>query len=257
MNDNIDRIKDVVENIYDKLSQNKKQISLNFIMTNSYERIPIEPSILCNDTCFLGLHNLSVYNSVYNVSEKNNKMKIEVEAEESIGPLPKVTKNKIIYVDPGAYEFSDLKKIILKNTSGNVSIEADHKTLRALMKTKIKVDFNVQDSIAGIFGFEKKVYDVGEHKSERTIQINPFETVNLHCNCIEGYLQNGRPTDILYTFRLNVPVGYKINETPQHVMYKKVIDDRIDYMDFSVKDENDIEIDFNGEKLCFTLELKN
>ena len=37
MNDNIDRIKDVVENIYDKLSQNKKQTSFNFIMTNSYE----------------------------------------------------------------------------------------------------------------------------------------------------------------------------------------------------------------------------
>ena len=103
MNDNIDRIKDVVENIYDKLSQSKKQISMNFIMTNSDERFPIEPSILCGEkTCFLGLHNLSVYNSVYNVSEKNNKMKIEVEAEESIGPLPKVTKNKIIYVDLGA-----------------------------------------------------------------------------------------------------------------------------------------------------------
>ena len=82
MNDNIDRIKDVVENIYDKLSQNKKQISLNFIMTNSCKRIPIEPSILCNDTCFLGLHNLSVYNSVYDVTENNNKMSIEIEAEE-------------------------------------------------------------------------------------------------------------------------------------------------------------------------------
>ena len=252
MIDELSDIKDVVSNIYDKLSEEKKQISMNFIMTKSKERFPINPSILCENTCFLGLHNLSVYNSVYNITDKNNTMMIELESEKE-----RVRNTQFIFVNPGAYEFSDLKKIILNLSDGKVSIDADHNTLRAVMKNKVNVDFGVKDSIAGIFGFEEEVYETGEHKSENTIQISPFETVNLHCNCIEGYLQNGKPTDILYTFRLNVPVGYKINETPQHVMYKKVLDERIDYMDFCVKDENGNEIDFNGEKLCFTLELKN
>ena len=80
MIDELSDIKDVVSNIYDKLSEEKKQISMNFIMTKSNERFPINPSIELRSSelrsvpregeFFLGLHNLSVYNSVYCITEK-------------------------------------------------------------------------------------------------------------------------------------------------------------------------------------------
>ena len=270
MIDELSDIKDVVSNIYDKLSEEKKQISMNFIMTKSNERFPINPSILLKNGGFLGLHNLSVYNSVYNITEKNNKFSIADEKTELEKCKKKDKKNckerknsitvylsEEIIIEPGAYEFENLKETIKQKTEGKVIISVNTKNMKVNMHNGRPVDFDVEDSIADVFGLERKIYEKGDHKSKNIIQISPFETVNLHCNCIEGYLQNGKPTDILYTFRLNVPVGYKINETPQHVMYKKVLDERIDYMDFSITDENGNEIDFNGEKLCFTLELKN
>ena len=92
MIDELDSIKDVVSNIYDKLSEEKKQISMNFIMTKSNERFPINPSIVLRSSerssvpregeFFLGLHNLSVYNSVYIITEKNNKFNIADEKTE-------------------------------------------------------------------------------------------------------------------------------------------------------------------------------
>ena len=255
MIDELSDIKDVVSNIYDNLSREKKQMSMNFIMTKSTERFPINPSIIGRSPYFLGLHNLSVYNSIYNITEKNNKIRYSERTTSNENSATFMGQD--IVLEPGAYEFDDLQEIIKQKTDGKVIISINKQTMKVGMKNSVVVNLAVENSIADVLGFEKKMYVQGEHRSKNIIQISPFETVNLHCNCIEGYLQNGKPTDILYTFRLNVPVGYKINETPQHVMYKKVLDERIDYMDFSVKDENGNEIDFNGEKLCFTLELKN
>ena len=125
MIDELSDIKDVVSNIYDKLSEEKKQISMNFIMTKSNERFPINPSILCEGEFFLGLHNLSVYNSVYNITEKNNKFNIADEKTELEKCKKKDKKNckerknsitvylsEEIIIEPGAYEFEDLKETI-------------------------------------------------------------------------------------------------------------------------------------------------
>ena len=42
------------------------------------------------------------------------------------------------------------------------------------------------------------------------IDIMGFNTINIHCNIISGAKDNGKDTDILYTFNLTEPPRYLI-----------------------------------------------
>ena len=82
-----------------------------------------------------------------------------------------------------------------------------------------------------------------------------FSTINIHCNVISGVKNNGKDTDILYTFILTEPPGYLINIIPTNILYQNVTKDRIEYIEFQIKDEHGRPIDFNGDVLNFTLHL--
>ena len=71
---------------------------------------------------------------------------------------------------------------------------------------------------------------------------------------ISGVKDNGNNTDILYTFTLTEP-GYLINIIATNILYQNVTKDRIEYIEFHIKDEHGEPIDFNGDVLSFTLHL--
>ena len=77
----------------------------------------------------------------------------------------------------------------------------------------------------------------------------------IHCNVISGAKNNGKDTDILYTFNLTEPPGYLINIIPTKILYQNVTKDRIEYIECHFKDEHGRPIDFNGDVLSFTLHL--
>ena len=82
-----------------------------------------------------------------------------------------------------------------------------------------------------------------------------FNTINIHCNIISGAKDNGKDTEILYNFNLTEPPGYLINIIPTNILYQNVTEDRIEYIEFHIKDEFGRAIDFNGDVLSFTLHL--
>ena len=82
-----------------------------------------------------------------------------------------------------------------------------------------------------------------------------FNNINIHCNIISGAKDNGKDTDILYTFNLTEPPGYLINIILTNILYQNVTKDRIEYIEFHIKDEHRRPIDFNGDVLSFTLHL--
>ena len=82
-----------------------------------------------------------------------------------------------------------------------------------------------------------------------------FSTINIHCNIISGAKDIGIDTDILYTFNLTEPPGYLINFIPTNILYQNVTKDRIEYIEFHIKDEHGRTIDFNGDVLSFALHL--
>ena len=72
---------------------------------------------------------------------------------------------------------------------------------------------------------------------------------------ISGAKDNGKDTDKLYTFNLTEPPGYLINIIPTNILYQNVTKDRIEYIEFHIKDEHGRPIDFNGDVISFTLNL--
>ena len=82
-----------------------------------------------------------------------------------------------------------------------------------------------------------------------------FSTPNIHCNVISGVKDNGNNTNILYTFTLTEPQGCTINIKPTNVLYQNVRKDRIEYIEFHIKNEHGRPNEFNGDMLGFTLHL--
>ena len=117
------------------------------------------------------------------------------------------------------------------------------------------INFDVENPIASLTGFRKKYLSKGKYASQKIIDIKGFSTINIHCNLISGVKDNGNSIDILYTFTLTEPTRYQINIIPTNILYQNVTKDRIEYIEFHIKDENGRPIDFNGDMLSFTLHL--
>ena len=160
-------------------------------------------------------------------------------------------------ITPGAYELTEIAELIKEETDGNVIIEPDKNTMKSLMEIKQgTISFDVENSIASLLGFRKAVYKQGKYTFQKIVDIMGFSTINFHCIVISGAKDNGKDTDILYTFNLTEPPGYLINIIPTNILYQNVTKkDRIEYIEFHIKDEHARPIDFNGDVLSFTLHL--
>ena len=117
------------------------------------------------------------------------------------------------------------------------------------------LSFDVENSIASILGFRKVVDKQGKYTSQKIIDIMDFSTINIHCNLKSGSKDDGKDSDILYTFTLTELPGYLINIIPTNVLYQNVTKDRIEHIEFHIKDEHRRPIDFNGDVLSFTLHM--
>ena len=117
------------------------------------------------------------------------------------------------------------------------------------------LSFYIEISKAPLLGFRNIVYKQGKNTSQKIIDIMAFSTIKIHSNVKSGFKENGNNTDILYTFTLVEPPGYLINSIPNNILYQNVIKDRMEYIEFHIKDEHERPIDFNGDVLSFTLHL--
>ena len=159
-------------------------------------------------------------------------------------------------ITPGACELTDIAELIKEETDGNVILEPDKNTMKSRMEIKHgALSFDVENSIALLLGFRKVVYKKGKYTSLKIVDIMGFSTINIDCNVIFGVKDNENNTDILYTFTLTEPPGYLINIIPTNILYQNVTRDRIEYIDFHIKDEHGRPINFNGDVLSFTLHL--
>ena len=82
-----------------------------------------------------------------------------------------------------------------------------------------------------------------------------FSTINIHCNFISGVKDNGNNIDVLYTFTLTEPPGYLINIIPTNILYQNVTKDRLEYIEFRIKDEHRRPINCSAVVLSSTLHL--
>ena len=159
-------------------------------------------------------------------------------------------------ITPSAYELTEIAELIKVETEGNVIIEPDMNTMKWKMEIKQgALSFDVENSIASLLGIRKVVHKQGKYTSQKIIDIMGFSTNNIHCNVISGVKDNGNNTDILYTFTLFELQGYLIHFIPTILLYQNVTKDRIEYIQFHIKDEHVRPIAFKGDVLSLTLHL--
>ena len=106
-----------------------------------------------------------------------------------------------------------------------------------------------------VLGFTNKDYQAGTHTSEKQVMITTTDKVHLKCDCVDGSIVNGIREQILFSFSLSAPPGYKIIKEPTTVLYKKINETRLDTIQFFLEDSNHNPVDFNGETLTFTVQI--
>ena len=319
---------DIVEN-----TLSKPQETLEFKMNKQKESFSFDVPLELPEQWMMGVTSLEVYNSVYNITNKNNSFQIQLTDEQLNGIDTKLVMNieylhrtkqsnfvktvynlmdtsfknkkkllkndldKIKYIinqhesenllnkpkifevidlpimnekiekklQPGIFELSDLNTTIqqklqyyqdrreYKINGVNINIEADTISMKSVLTTSNPIYFN--SKLNELLGFTDTNYIEGTHISEKPVMITTTDKVHLECDCVDGSIVNGIREQILFSFILSAPPGYKIIKEPNIISYQKINKTRLDSIQFFLEDNNHNPVDSNGETLTFTIQI--
>ena len=309
---------DIVEN-----TLSKPQETLEFKMNKQKESFSFDIPLDLPEQWMMGVTSLEVYNTVYNITEKNNKFKILLKDEQlkslnvdtqlvmnveylyKISDVKKINTFKVdsysknkkltrkdfdklkkiinqinqnikdkttiiipefgiendfveIELPPGVYELVDINRILKQKLSDSdfefeFNIEADTISMKSVLTTSNPIYFN--SKLNELLGFTNTHYIEGTHISEKPVMITTTDKVHLKCDCVDGSIVNGIREQILFSFNLSAPPGYKIIKEPNLILYKKINKTRLDSIQFFLEDNNHNPVDFNGETLTFTIQI--
>ena len=133
------------------------------------------------------------------------------------------------------------------------NIKADTISRKSVLTTLNPIQFNSE--LNKVLGYTNKDYQARTHTSEKPVMISSTDKVHLKCNCVDGSIVNGIREQILFSFNLSAPAGYKIIKEPNVVLNEKINKTRLDTIQFFLEDSNHNRVDFNGETLPFTIQF--
>ena len=308
---------EIVENTH-----SKPQETLEFKMNKQKESFSFDIPLDLPEQWMMGVTSLEVYNTVYNITEKNNKFKILLKDEQlkslnvdtqlvmnveylykafdniekinnfvvdSYSKNKKLTRknfdklkkilNQInqnikdkttiiipefgiendfveIELTPEVYELVDRilkQKLSDSDFEFEFNIEADTISMKSVFATSNPIYFN--SKLIELLGFTNTHYIQGTHISEKPVMITTTDKVHLKCDCVDGSIVNGIREQILFSFNLSAPPGYKIIKDPNIILYEKINKTRLNSIQFFLEDSNHNPVDFNGETLTFTIQI--
>ena len=171
-------------------------------------------------------------------------------------------------LNPGNYTIEDLQEVVYPLGDHENTLQIKY----VETNKKVKLSLTRFGSTFGTFRFDKKSFfhtllcftpywdykptnaihadSPGVYTSDKiTLNLNTIDKVHLKCDCIDGIFQNGVKQPILFSFVLNKPVGYKVFCEPETIHYKKINKSVLNTITFSLEDDNNEVVDFNGETL--------
>ena len=131
-----------------------------------------------------------------------------------------------IEIPPGAYELIDINNAIQQEFINSCGVYSDFKfnieavtiSMKSVLTTSYYIYFNSE--LNTLLGFTKTDYTAGTHRSEKPVMITTTDKVHLKCDCVDGSIVNGIREQILFSFNLSAPPGYKIIKEPNIILYK-------------------------------------
>ena len=179
---------------------------------------------------------------------------------------------------PGIYTIQDFSDAI-QTFSGHeetIQLEYDDTSMRTTTVLKFKNEkmkfavgtlrFDTQSFFHTLLGFSpyweykpnnsSHVLIPGVYPSDKIIlNLNTIDKIHLKCDCTDGSIQNGVGQQILFTFVLDKPSGYKFFSEPETIHYKKISKSVLNTITFHLENDDNKEVNFNGETLTFTLQM--
>lgn len=195
-----------------------------------------------------------VYNSINNVTEKNNELILI----DDNGIHDRVT------IPPGTYEVVEIVEQLrmhpkCQEAKFTIVIQESSRKIKVLCKHK-KIDFTSIKSLGRLLGFSNKRIiekNVTGH-SDLIVDIFPVNAVRLRCNLVESNYENGKSRgNIVYSFPLNTPTGEKIVQIPAQHRYYPLNTYEIREIFIQIVDQDNRPIDFEGEKITLELYIKS
>ena len=131
------------------------------------------------------------------------------------------------------------------------------KCVLEIMKDSTIVDFDTEDSIRSVLGFEAKKYKGGKiYESENRVDILSVNSILVHCDVINPSRINGILAPIIYNFFPNVAPAEKIVSQPQHLIYVPLTMNFIPSMTVWVTDQDQNLLDLRGQQLTLTFHIR-
>lgn len=187
---------------------------------------------------------LSTFNSIPNIDKMNNKFVY--------------AKDTVIEIPEGAYELQDISDYLKSSMKDAVfQLNCNNNTLKTSIYCTKDINFEKQNSIGPLLGFDKKVLKANKiHESPLPVSILSTTVVRIECDIVSGSYINGKPSHIIYEFAPNVPPGYRIIEIPKNVIYFPVSRNNIDTINIRILDINDKLVNLRGEEVQLYLHLR-
>lgn len=187
------------------------------------------------------------YNTIANIIEGANKFYYD--------------KDKVITIPIGAYEIQDvenyLKNILPQNVT--LSMKPNNNTSKCEIVSNVEIDFTKTDSIGHMLGYSQQCLlepDI-QHESDLPVNIIKVAKIRVMCSIVTGAYYDGHLTHDLYQFSPQVEPGYAINIAPESSHYLPIIPTtNINNITINLIDQDGDEVDFRGERIIVTLELK-
>lgn len=193
----------------------------------------------------MGLTTFETYNSIPNVTSTNNQLLYE---------------DRLITVDEGSYEIVELNKFLNLKLKPNESLTLtpNSSTLKTKLKTSGAIDFNIPNSIGPLLGFEKqkKIPRASNVEADYTTKILKVNSLLIECNITTGNYKNGQAAHVIHQFFPSVPPGYKIIESPDHVIYLPINVNTLTNITLKIVDQDGDLVNFRSETITIGLHLK-
>jgi len=196
---------------------------------------------------------MQTYNSIPNVGTGCDTLYIIHDSQQAAAKIK---------IPTGCYEIIALEakiRALLKDVGVRFfSLSTDNSTLKCTVHCNCDIDFNVEDSIPPLLGFDKRILTRDRrHESDRVVKIMNVNRIKVECNLALGSFDNGRQSHTIHEFYPVVPPGYKIVEIPKYCVLYKLKTNTIDYVRVSLTDQNGKPVDFRGETVNVRLLIKN
>ena len=142
--------------------------------------------------------------------------------------------------------------------NSDITILPNVNTLQCILnvvETKVKVSFDVPNSLASVLGFNKSIYGVRRHASEQLVNIS-VNSILVHCNVTHSSSVRGVQAPVVYNFFPNAAPGQKLLEAPSNLIYLPVTVDVISTLSVWLTDQDGKMPDLRGEELIIRFHLR-